>query len=170
MNDHELWQHGIEKCRELRDSVESSIKPEYARLLERIICCKSELMEGVRFSGGSAICTECGGECCLHGKYHLTPADILAYLQRGETTIYPNFSCRPHCPYSNSSGCLMSGEMRPVTCIIFNCNLLERSFGDETKRAMGQLEHELRQTISHLNKLLGMRIDRPLLLWSSEQK
>lgn len=168
MNNPELWLHGIEKCRQFYDALPTPVKPECNRLLEEIMRCKSELMALVSATGSSERCGQCGGKCCLYGKYHVTLIEVLAYLHTGTTILAPNFSNHPYCPYSNSSGCLMDEKMRPTTCVIFNCEKLENAFDADIKTALERLETELRHAISRFNAVIGAKMDRPMLLWSTE--
>lgn len=169
MNDHNLWLNAVLQSKRLHDSMKYRIKNHYTILLEQIMHCKLNIMEQVTSSGSVEICKNCGGKCCLYGKYHVTLIEIMTYHHTGKTIPTPDFSNHPYCPYSNNCGCMMPLAMRPTTCVIFNCEELENVFSNNVIDTIRLLESELRQTISKLNTITATRMDRPLLIWSTEQ-
>lgn len=169
MNDHDLWLHGIEQCKQHYDSLKPAIRQQCDLLLEKIMHCKTELMQHVTLSGSDEHCRKCGGKCCLYGKYHVTPVEILAHIHNGTTLPAPDFTSYPLCPYSNAFGCLMTVELRPTTCIIFNCDELETGLSIESKITIEMIEKELRGIIAELTVISGITMTRPLLLGATDK-
>jgi len=165
VNDQMLWEQALATAGEWYVGLPSATRTELDGLLEEIMRLKEGLVELVTSSGSSTICRECGGECCLLGRYHVTVLDILAYRRTGVEPVIPNFSASPACPYSNTSGCLMPPGYRPVTCVIFNCQQIEDRLTAAGRAALHEDERRLRAAVSRAGRIHGgLRIDRPLLL------
>jgi hypothetical protein len=90
--------------------------------------------------------------------------DILAYQTTGVDPIIPDFSNGPYCPYSNAGGCLMPPRYRPMTCVIFNCDLIEDRLTSSGRDALLECEQKLRDAICHASLISTIRLDRPFLL------
>jgi hypothetical protein len=133
-------------------------------LLDEIMQLKQRLVELVTTSGSSATCRTCGGECCLLGRYHVSVLDILAYLKTGAELVIPHFTASPACPYAGAAGCLMSSCYRPLTCVIFNCQLIEDSLSATERFSLRGFESRLRATVANTVRIHGTWIARPLLL------
>jgi len=127
---------------------------------------KQELFDLALAAGGSNICRSCGGKCCLNGKYHVSLLDMLAYRAAGVEPVLPDFEQRPLCPYGGSNGCLMEPRFRSITCLIFNCDLLEDRMDSESRQRFASVERNLRSTVARADELLGCRAGRALLLIS----
>jgi len=159
-----LWEQAVATAGEWYVGLPSAIRAELDGLLEEIMLLKQSLVEQVTSSGSSAICRDCGGECCLLGRYHVSVLDILAYRKAGVEPVIPDFSASPACPYSDASGCLMPPGYRPVTCVIFNCQQIEDSLTVAGLDALHEHERRLRAAVALAGRIHGLRIDRPLLL------
>jgi hypothetical protein len=133
-------------------------------LINEIMQFKQQLVDLVTSSGSAAACRSCGGECCLLGKYHVSVLDVLAYRNTGVVPVAADFSTAPACPYSGSSGCLMPPRYRPVTCVIFNCQLIEDRLTPAERETLHEYERGLRDAVKRAVHAGGTRIDRPLLL------
>jgi len=164
MNDQAAWEQAVATAGEWYVGLPPATRTELDGLLEEIMRLKQGLVEQVTSSGSSTICRECGGECCLLGRYHVTVLDILAYRKAGVAPVIPDFNASPACPYSDASGCLMAPGYRPVTCVIFNCQQIEDSLTVAGLAALHEHERRLRTAISRAGRIDGLRIDRPLLL------
>jgi hypothetical protein len=110
-----------------------------------------------------AVCAECRGLCCGHGKHHFTVVDLLGYLSAGRELFTPLFT-NPVCPYHTGCGCLMEPALRPLNCIIFLCDQLDELLAESAKRELGALEKELRRLYCCLESLLGNRFANGLLI------
>jgi hypothetical protein len=58
----------------------------------------------------------------------------------------------------------MPPRYRPVTCVIFNCQLIEDRLSPSDRDALHGYERRLRDTVSRAGHTGGIRLDRPLLL------
>jgi hypothetical protein len=145
-------------------SLPPGVRDELDGLIDEIIQLKQKLVELATVAGSSDVCRDCGGECCLLGKYHFSVLDVLAYRKNGLDPVVPTFSAGPACPYSDSAGCLMQPGYRPVTCVIFNCQLIEDRLTAAEQHTLLQTEKALREALKRVCHTSGTRIDRPLLL------
>jgi hypothetical protein len=164
VNDQVAWEQAVTKASEWYVDLPPGIKTELDGLLEEIMQLKEKLVEQVTCSGSALTCRTCGGECCLLGKYHVSILDILAYRKSGIDPVIPDFSLNPACPYSNFSGCLMPPRYRPVTCVIFNCQLIEDHLTASERETLYEYEKRLRAAVARAVCLHNSRLDRPLLL------
>lgn len=173
MSDQAAWEQAVITASEWYFGLPSGIRAELDGLLEEIIQLKQQLVDQVTASGSSAVCRECGGQCCLLGRYHVSVLDILAYRKAGLEPVIPDFSTSPACPYSDVSGCLMPPGYRPVTCVIFNCQLIEDRLSANELDSLHDHERRLRSTVARAGRIHDIRTDRPLLLsghWAAKQK
>jgi hypothetical protein len=164
VNDQAVWEQAVTTAGNWYFGLPPDIRAALDGLLEKIIEFKQKLVELVAASGSSAICRTCGGECCLLGRYHVTVLDILAYRKAGVEPVVPDFNASPACPYSDASGCLMAPRYRPVTCVIFNCQMLEDRLTTSERRTLHEYEGRLRATVARAGRIHDIRTDRPLLL------
>jgi hypothetical protein len=164
VNDRTAWEQAISDAGTSYAALPAAIRDELERVIEEIMLLKQQLVEMVAAVGSGEICRTCGGECCRFGKYHVSVLDILAYLKRGERAVVPDFSSAPFCPYSDVSGCSMAPHYRPMTCVVFNCQLVEEQLTSSQKELFSRQEQELRGAIARAGRITGMRLDRALLL------
>jgi hypothetical protein len=163
VNDQAAWEQAVVAARRCYTSLPQDVASQLDALTEDIMRLKKILVELVISSGSVDICRTCGGECCRFGKYHVSILDILAYLKCGNNIVVPDFSSNPACPYSNASGCTMAPAYRPVTCVVFNCQLVEDQLTLPQRETFLKTEQELREAISRASQTTGRRLDRPLL-------
>lgn len=98
-----------------------------------------------RLTGGlraEELCRKCAGECCAHGKFHPTLANIVACLAAGEPIPAPDF--RDGCPYLGDSGCQFPPGLRPFNCIIFICDAIDGGLSAGSRRQLRRMEKQLR--------------------------
>ena len=100
----------------------------------------------------AAHCADCGGECCVAGKYHFTRADLLVYLVSDETLFEPTFG-NGLCPYLGREGCLMPPQYRPFNCITFNCERIEDLLSESELASFYRMERELRLGYAEIRSL-----------------
>lgn len=74
---------------------------------------------------GEQTCATCLGGCCGHGHNHMTLANLLSFLQRGEQPPKADFSRT--CPFLAVTGCLLPVSRRPYNCISFVCDIIEEN-------------------------------------------
>jgi hypothetical protein len=170
VNDQAAWEQALATADEWYAGLPAGTRAELDSLLEEIMQLKEGLVELVSSAGSAAICRECGGECCLLGRYHVSLLDILAYRKTGIEPVIPDFSAGPACPYSDASGCLMPPRYRPVTCVIFNCQQIEDRVTPVERENLYEHERKLRATVSRAGQTCGTRLDRPLLLAAADRQ
>jgi len=164
VNDQAAWEQAVATAGEWYFGLPPGIRAELDGLLDEIMQFKQKLVELVTSSGSSAICRTCGGECCLLGRYHVSVLDILAYRKAGVEPVVPDFTASPACPYSDACGCLMPPRYRPVTCVLFNCQMVEDRLTATERHSLHEYEGRLRATVARAGRIHDIRIDRPLLL------
>ena len=164
MNDQAVWEQAIITTGSWYFGLPADKRAELDELLEEIMLLKQKLVELVTSSGSSTICRNCGGQCCLLGRYHVSVLDILAYRKTGVEPVIPDFTASPACPYSEVSGCLMASRYRPVTCVIFNCQPIEDQLTPTERDSLHEYESRLRATVARAGRIHNIRINRPLLL------
>lgn len=164
MNDQAAWEQAIASAGSMYSGLTPETMTELDGLIENIMRLKQNLVDLVVAAGSADICHTCGGECCLHGKYHVSVLDILAYLKSGAAVVTPDFSSNPACPYSGISGCTMAPPYRPMTCVVFNCQQIEDPLSSTQRETLRRTEQELRDATAKAGQLTGLRLGRPLLL------
>jgi hypothetical protein len=164
VNDQAAWEQAVKTATEWYFGLPPGIRSELDGLLEEVMQLKERLVEQVTASGSATTCRTCGGECCLLGKYHVSVLDVLAYRKTEVEPVIPVFSAGPACPYSDASGCLMTARYRPVTCVIFNCQLIEDRLTTVGRETLHEYDMRLRDTVNRAGHTSGTRLDRPLLL------
>lgn len=165
MCDQNVWQRAIISSGTLYDALSADVRGQLDSFISRIMQLKEQLLSVALAAEGEKICRKCGGQCCLLGKYHLTVLDLLAYLKEGAEPLKPVFSAASACcPYGGENGCRMKSRFRPMTCVIFNCDLLEERMGKEVKQKAAAYEADLRELILRADRLTGIRLSRPALL------
>jgi len=165
--DHAVWEQAVTTASSWYRSLPADKATELDRLIMDIMQLKQNLVELAISAGSTEICRTCGGECCKHGKYHVSVLDTLAYLKTGATLLTPDFSTDPYCPYSDVSGCTMAPQYRPMTCVVFNCQQIEDQLAPARQETSHEYEQELRDAITRAGHITGRRLERPLLLSSS---
>ncbi len=164
MEDHQIWSLAKEGADAAYDRLPDATRARLDGLLGRIMALKQELFSLSAAVGSSPICRECGGRCCLNGKYHVSVLDLMAYRSTGTVPPVPDFGMAPLCPYGGAEGCLMPPRFRSLTCLVFNCELVEERMGSTGRQRFSVAERELREAVAMAEKLLACRVGRPLLL------
>ena len=162
MTDQELWQRAVLQLRKEFDSLPAAMRLELAGAARRIRELKTGIHQIAADSGAAAICAECGGECCLCGKFHVTVIDLLIYLISDREIFTPRFD-RGLCPYMGDAGCLMAAAYRPFNCITFNCERIEGLWEPASVERFYGLEQELRSSYAQLEQLFANRFVGGLL-------
>lgn len=146
------WDEGVREVSRAFSLLGKPDLPRLGALCSRLASLKSALHALTRRVDPASHCTDCGGACCVAGKYHFTRADLLVYLKTDEPLFVPRFD-NGLCPYLGPGACLMAPPFRPFTCITFNCELIEdRLAAEEVSRFYG-LERELRDGYAELRAL-----------------
>jgi len=164
MDDRTTWANAVTAADKLHTHLAVEARAKLDELIDRIMRLKEELLERTLSAGGAAICHSCGGQCCLNGKYHFSVLDLLAYRKAAVAPVVPNFGSNPACPYSGEAGCLMPPGFRPMTCVVFNCELIEDRMTSADLQELYECERLLRRAIADASQIAGQRLDRALLL------
>lgn len=167
LKDQQLWDLGITKVKVLLLNLTDREKTALATLLESYSQTKEAIVAIATKVDAASICLECGGKCCLNGKYRINVLDALAHVTL-ETPISVDFSQKPICPYGTSQGCKMGPALRPADCALFLCEVIDEKLSPENRRVLMILEDSLRQVISKASNLTGESIKTPLLLWAEK--
>jgi hypothetical protein len=187
VNDKQRWEQATRAVRDSYGRIPPAARAELDEQIERITQLKQDLVRRTHEAGSADVCRQCGGVCCLNGKYHVTVLDLLAYLGRmtepptpdfeaGQACPYSgaggcsmpprslDFEAGPACPYSGAGGCSMPPRFRPMTCVVFNCELVEGRMGPDELTALYDAEGRLREAIALASRIACQRLDRALLL------
>jgi hypothetical protein len=146
------WQAGVAR---IGDALTRLGEPELAKLhaLARVMMEQKRGMHALSAAVDPlSHCAECGGACCVRGKYHFTAADLLVYLVTREPLFSPQFD-NGLCPYLVQERCLMAPEYRPFNCITFNCERIEDLLPPPAVARFYELERELRATYEAIRSL-----------------
>jgi len=84
---------------------------------------QQRLQRLVDAAGGAEACRDCAGDCCGHGTFHVTLANVLAHFVQGLDLPQPDFS--HSCPWIGAAGCVFAPAVRPFNCITFNCEPID---------------------------------------------
>jgi len=163
VDDTQRWIQAVAAEGDSYERLPAGTRGQLDELIGRIMRLKEELVERALLAGSASICRRCAGKCCLNGKYHVSVLDLLAYRASETEVVLPDFSAAPSCPYSGDSGCLMPPRFRPMTCVVFNCELIEGTMPPPERSALYECEGLLRDTIAQANRVAGRRLDRALL-------
>lgn len=168
MNDQQAWQLALDLAVRLYDGLPEAGRERVDMLVRRIMALKQELLDLTLCVGSASLCRTCGGKCCLHGKYYVTLLDLLAYRISSTAAPVPDFGGHPGCPYGGPHGCCLAPGLRPMTCVIFNCDLIEELMSVAVRQRVVVCERELRAAITEVERLADARFGRPALLAAAE--
>jgi hypothetical protein len=162
MNDQEAWQRGVRFMETIHGRLSRHARQQLGELLDSYRRLKGEML--TLTAGSSALCRDCGGQCCLNGKYRFSGLDLLALLDQQAPLPVPDFVQKPLCPYGDAGGCGMEPPFRPLDCVLFICGGIEELLSGTAANALALLERELRRCVRQAETLLGQPLGRPLLL------
>jgi hypothetical protein len=162
MNDQEAWRRGVRFMDEFHGRLPRHTREQLGGLLTGYRRHKGEML--TLTTGSHAICRDCGGQCCLNGKYRFSGLDLLALLDQQAPLPAPDFNQKPLCPYGDAGGCRMEPAFRPLDCVLFICGAIEGVLEERVASALAPLEQELRRTVQQAETLLEQPLGRPLLL------
>jgi hypothetical protein len=162
MNDQEAWQRGVRFMEKIHDRLPRHARQQLGELLDSYRRHKGEML--ALTAGSSALCRDCGGQCCLNGKYRFSGLDLLALLDQQVPLPVPDFAQKPLCPYGDDGGCGMESAFRPLDCVLFICGAIEEIMSETAANALALLEQKLRRYVRQAETLLEQPLGRPLLL------
>jgi len=167
VSDQKLWQDGQVSLNALLSDISPAAKKPLLELLSGYRVGKESLAAITLAADSETICRDCGGKCCLNGKYRVNVFDGLSLCAAG-ISVVPDFSQKPMCPYSNAGGCILEPGFRPLDCILFVCDSLEGQLPDSDRVDLTALENNLRECLSEASLLLNINLGTPLLLWAEK--
>lgn len=163
MTDQEKWNKAVELLGREYVSLSSRLRDVVESKSRRMMELKGELHRFAEGADCSAICADCGGECCRSGKYHFTVVDALVCFSTGKPIVTPRFD-RVHCPCLGEAGCLMEPAYRPFNCITFNCERIENRLEPAEVERFYSLEKALRLDYREVEEMFGNRYMHGLLM------
>jgi hypothetical protein len=143
MNFQKQWHDGVRRVGDAFTLLAEQDLEKVRALCLLMMQQKLALQEIVARVDAASHCAGCGGACCVAGKYHFTPVDLLVYLVTGEPLFAPLFD-NGLCPYLGGTACLIATAYRPFNCITFNCELIEDLLSADEVARFYRLERELR--------------------------
>ena len=168
MDDHQLWNVGFIRLKALYAGFSLETELDCTALLARYRQSKEALAAVIAEIDAACDCRQCGGQCCLNGKYRINVFDSLAFVARQD--IPPaHFARKPVCPYGGLDGCSMGPGLRPADCILFICDTLDEKLSPDSRMILAAGEQELRECLEQASRLIGEQLKTPLLLWAEKQ-
>ncbi|MDR3579165.1 MAG: hypothetical protein P4L44_04275 [Oryzomonas sp.] len=162
MNDQEAWQRGVRFMEKIHGRLPRHARRQLGELLDSYRRHKGDML--TLTAGSDAVCRDCGGQCCLNGKYRFNGLDLLALFDQQAPLPVPDFAQKPLCPYGDACGCGMEPPFRPLDCVLFICGAIEELLSETAANALALLEQELRRCVQQAETLLEQPLGRPLLL------
>ena len=169
MDDQQLWNLGTMRVKGLLAELPAEALLTLANLLARYREAKESLAAVVSEVDAASVCRECGGQCCLNGKYRINALDALARVI-AEIPTSADFSQKPLCPYGTVSGCTMESGLRPADCVSFICDSIDRHLSPNARQILAQQEQDIRSCIQAASGLTGEQMGTPLLLWAAKKR
>lgn len=168
MSDQQLWNLGIFYAKALLADLPAETAQALAHLQGRYQNLKEAAATAIAEVEAAADCRECGGQCCLNGKYRANVFDTFAWLS-SDVPVTADFQKKPLCPYGTADGCTMTPGLRPSDCILFICDAIDQKLSQQARLTLTKTEQELRECLRIASSLTGVQLGTPLLLWADKQ-
>lgn len=165
MDDRQLWNLGTKRLKSLLADLSATSGLMLTKLLTRYRQSKEALAATVAEVDAASVCRECGGQCCLNGKYRINVFDALACLA-AQITTSAEFTQKPVCPYGTDTGCTMGPGLRPADCVLFVCDAIDQKLSPQARLNLAAQELILRECLHEASCLTGEELRTPLLLWA----
>jgi len=143
MTDQEKWSSAVAAVSAEFDALPSKARNWLSPMLRAVRELKQNIHRYAEVLDGSAICAECGGQCCATGKHHFTVVDLLVFLAGEKPVVAPRFSSG-WCPFLGDDGCIIEPEFRPYNCVTFNCDRIDCLLQPFEREAFMDTERKLR--------------------------
>ena len=169
MDDQQLWNLGAFRLKGLLADLSDGTMLALTQLLTRYRKAKDALAAVVAEVDAASVCRECGGQCCLNGKYRINVLDTLARIA-AEIPTSADFSQKPVCPYGTDDGCAMEPGLRPADCVLFICDAIDQKLSPQARLILAAQEKLLWECIQMVSSLTGERLKTPLLLWAAKKR
>jgi hypothetical protein len=167
VDDRQLWNLGTVRLKGLLADLPGGTGLLLTQLLARYRRAKEAFAAVVAAVDAASVCRECGGQCCLNGKYRINVIDTLARIT-AEIQTPADFSQKPVCPYGTDAGCTMEPGLRPVDCVLFICDAIDRKLSPQGRLLLAAQEQVLRECVIEASRLTGEQMGTPLLLWAEK--
>jgi hypothetical protein len=167
VEDLRMWNLGIERLTGLLADFSAGNRQSLLELLTRYRKTKETFAEVVAEAGAASDCRDCGGQCCLNGKYRVNVFDALARIA-AQVPTSADFSQKPVCPYGTDAGCTMDPGLRPADCVLFICETIDRKLPPQAGLILAVQEQALRECLLEASVLTGEPVTTPLLLWAGK--
>ena len=164
LSDSSTWVRHEADIRRCRSGIDGDRRLRLEELLGSYRAVKTAMDAVTARVSGAAVCRDCGGLCCMNGKYRLSGMDVLAVLSTGVPLPEPRFERKPDCPYGDEQGCRFIPEFRPASCIQFICEQLESRLSPAETEELERLETVMRGLARECAGLTGLALESPFLL------
>lgn len=165
MDDQQVWNIATTRLEALLEVLQSRSGPILTDLLTRYRLAKDDFAAVTAKVGAASVCRDCGGLCCLNGKYRLNVLDYLARIAAYIPTV-SDFAQKPLCPYGTAAGCAMEPGLRPADCVLFICDAIDCGLSSQARLILAEQEQILRECVREASCLTGEQMGTPLLLWA----
>jgi hypothetical protein len=163
MTDQQKWNMAVATVSAEFGALPATARDRLFTLLQDVRQLKRQIHRYADVSDGSAICADCGGQCCATGKHHFTVIDLLVYLAEGKSPFVPRFSSG-WCPYLGDDGCLMEADYRPYNCVTFNCDRIDSMLKPDEREDLMGAERNLRVLYRSIEQFLGNTFMQGLII------
>ncbi|MDD2309534.1 MAG: hypothetical protein PHH91_08125 [Desulfuromonadaceae bacterium] len=167
VDDQQVWHHNTDRIKGLLAVLPAGTGLGLTQLLSRYRKAKEALAAVVAEVDAASVCSRCGGQCCLNGKYRINVLDALAHTT-ADIALSADFSQKPVCPYGTDAGCIMEPGLRPADCVMFICDAIDRKLSPQARLILAAGEEDLRDCIRKASALTGEPLGTPLLLWGGK--
>jgi hypothetical protein len=167
VDDRQLWNLGTVGLKCLLADLSVGTGFTLTMLLTRYRKAKEAFAAVVAEVDAASVCRECGGQCCLNGKYRINVLDTLARIA-AEIPTTADFSQKPVCPYGTGAGCAMEPGLRPADCVLFICDAIDQKLSPQARYILATEEQDMRECIRKASGLTGELLGTPLLLWAGK--
>jgi hypothetical protein len=167
VDDQQLWNLGTVRLKGLLADIPVGTGLTLSKLLTCYRLTKEALAAVIAEVDAASVCRDCGGQCCLNGKYRINSFDYLARLAE-EIPTSADFTQKPVCPYGTDAGCTMEPGLRPADCVLFICDAIDRKLSLQARLIITEREQDLRESIHAASDLTGEQLGTPLLLWAGK--
>jgi hypothetical protein len=164
VNDQQQWDLVLNRLNGLFADLSVETRLKLTELLGRYQDTKEALATAITEVDAVSVCSECGGQCCLNGKYRINVLDLLSRVV-AQIPTFPDFTQKPVCPYGTNAGCSMEPGFRPSDCVLFICDVIDLKLSSQGRRHLAVLEQAMRTCILDASCLTGEQMGTPLLLW-----
>ncbi len=167
MDDQQLWNLGNARLADLLVNLADDAEPALKQMLTSYRNTKEAITAVIADVDAASACRECGGQCCLNGKYRINVFDAVAST-RAQIPTSANFCQKPLCPYGTDGGCTMEPGLRPADCVLFICDAIDQKLSPQARLLLAGQEDVLRKCIRNASGLTGEQMGTPLLLWAAK--